>query len=107
HPSALNLAENAAEAAAVAIPVTPYWPLADYDDVSGAAMLKTAVWDYFTALVRYLNARTYVADQMSAFGTAAMDKAEKRALRQRLKRELAARYPGVDLRKPPRLQIAG
>ncbi|EWY36424.1 hypothetical protein N825_27145 [Skermanella stibiiresistens SB22] len=84
----------------------PYWPSTDVDGVTAHAELQILIEDWMCAVERWLDARDHAADQRDAFLNDGMSEKERRKAKRDIKRSIARAFPGVDLERPPRLQVA-
>jgi hypothetical protein len=85
----------------------PYWPRVDQDAIAASARLEELVEKWMCDAERWLDAFDYKAEQTKAFINDAMTPKEKRAVRRQIMDNVRAKFPDVDLKVPPRIQIVG
>ncbi|QQP93835.1 toprim domain-containing protein (plasmid) [Skermanella sp. TT6] len=84
----------------------PHWPATTVDATTAYAELQILLEDWMTQAERWLEACDYTRDQCDAFITDGMSARDKRDARRTIDRAVARTYPGIDLKRPPRLQLA-
>jgi hypothetical protein len=84
----------------------PYWPRCDQDAITASRQLNALIEEWMCRVERWLDAKTFSSDQESAFLHEGMTKAEKRQVRRQIAEATRNQFPDVDLKNPPRLQIA-
>jgi hypothetical protein len=106
-PKGKGKADDAEAEIDAAIKPEPYWPRVDQDAAAASAKLEALVEKWMCDTERWFEARDYEADQKQVFISDTMSPKEKRAARRRITANVLEKFPDIDLKAPPRLQIAG
>jgi hypothetical protein len=92
--------------AETAVNLTPFWSKCDADGGVAFAEMALALDDWMTACEEFLEARDFYNDQMDALTHPGMEPKKRKEIRAQIMQSVRRKYPNIDLKNPPRLQIA-